>query len=157
MNEHEYTPEFYELVTADGKRYLSYHCFSCNCKHLIRSTANEIARIRASLRMVEKAWQQDEVLILHCGKKKIPKYEGDGILIVITPKTIIPKREADKIRKRIARIIEELPYVYYDNEEITSTEKMILDKVLKFENLEEKISKAKKELKKDLEKLKRID
>ena len=153
----DYYPEFFELVTGDGKRYLSYHCFTCNCKHLIRSTADEIKRIRASFRMVNKAWQEDEVLILHCDRKELPLIEHDGIQITISPKSKIPKSEGDMIRKRIKRIVEQMPFVYYDNEEITSTEKMILERIAKFENLEERIGKAKVQMKEDLNRLKRID
>lgn len=161
MNEKDecYTPEFYELVTADGKRYLSYHCFKCNKKHLIRTSQKEIARIRASFRIVtsRKGRMDDEMLILHCGKGKVPNIETDGIHIVITPNSIIPKRERDMIRKRIDRIVKFLPRIYYDNEEITTTEKMINQRIEKMNDQEQRIIKAREQMKKDLENLKRID
>ena len=150
----EYHPEFYELVTMYGKRYLSYHCFKCNKKHLIKTTAKEIARVRSAWRIVKK--HNSDILILHCGKGEIPEIRNDGISMVIVPQSIISKSERDSIRKRIKRIIERLPFVAYKDSEITSTEALLKERIEKMENWKERMENAKKQMESDLEYLKRV-
>lgn len=149
MDLSDYHPEFYEVVTEDGKRYLSYTCFNCNNFHLIRTTSKEISKIRASFRIVQK--HNDDQLILHCGKGKIPEFDGDGIQIVLTPKTTIPKTERDKLRKKLKRMIERIPAIYLSEHEIASTQTILTQRIEKIGEMEGKMKEAKEQMEKDLE------
>ncbi len=157
MDIEDYVPEFYELITEDGRRFLSYRCFKCNKNHLIRTTSKEISKIRASYRIVNKNKNQDDRLLLHCGKGETPDYDGDGIQIVLTPKSAITKPERDKLRKRIERIKQQIPQVYLSSSEIISAEKMITDKLKRYDQFAEQLIEAKEELNESLEKLKKVN
>lgn len=149
----DYTPDFYEVVTADGKRYLSYPCFKCNKNHLIRTTSKEISKIRASFRIVQK--HNDDQLILHCGKGKIPEFDGDGIQIALTPKTTIPKPERDKLRKKLIRMVEKVPHVLLSDHEIASTRTILEQRIDTLSNMEIKLKVAKKDMEEDLKLIKK--
>lgn len=154
MDIEDYVPEFYELNTADGRRFLSYRCFKCNNNHLIRTTSKEISKIRASFRIVKK--NRDDRLLLHCGKGEAPDYDGDGIQIVLMPKSAIPKPERDKLRKKINRIIAKMPQVYFSDSDLISTETLINQRLEYMENMEIKLADAKVKMEEDLKKLKKV-
>ena len=155
MNIHNYDPDFNELVTRDGKRYLSYNCFCCNKKHLIISSAKENARIRSAWRMVSKSYE--DKLVLYCAKGKKPDYDGDGILIAITPTNQISKQDRDKIRKQIQRILDRNPYVRYMEEEIKNAEQILQERIDKMKSYGVRIEETLADLRRGLKKIKEGD
>ena len=156
MDIHDYDPDFNELVTREGKRFLSYNCFTCNKKHLIVSSSKENGRIRSAWKMIDKS-NNDDVLILHCAKGKTPDYDGNGIIIVINPTNQITKQDRDKIRKRIQRILERNPYVRYMEEEIKNAEQVLLERIEKMKSYKERIDDSLIDLKSGLNEIRKVE
>lgn len=153
MNIVDYYPEFYEVVTEDGKRYLSYSCFTHNKFHLIRTTAKEISKIRSAFRLVHK--RTEDHLILSCVKGEIPKFDGDGFQIRITPTQSIPKPERDKLRKKLNRMVEKIPHVLLSDHEIASTRTILEQRIGTLSDMEIKLKVAKKDMEEDLKLIKK--
>ena len=149
----DYHPEFYEVVTEDGKRYLSYRCFTHNKFHLIRTIAKEISKIRSAFRLVNK--RTEDNLILHCGKGEIPNFDGDGFQIKITPTQSIPKPERDKLRKKLKLMVEKIPHVLLSDHEIASTRTILEQRIDKLAIMEIKLKQSKKEMEEDLKLIKK--
>lgn len=156
MNIHDYDPDFNELVTREGKRFLSYHCFTCNKKHLIISSAKENARIRSAWKMIKKS-NNDDVLILHCANGKPPKYEGNGIMIAISPTNQITKQDRDKIRKQIQRILVRNPYVRYMEDEIKNAEQVLQERIEKMKSYKDRIDDSLISLKSGLKEIRKVE
>jgi len=140
MNIRDYNPNFNELVTMEGKRYLQYHCFNCNKPHLIVSSAKENARLRSAWNMVKKS--PNDFLVLYCDKGKPPQYDGDGIMIAISPTNQITKQDRDMIRKRINRILDRNPFVRYMEDEIKKAEQVIQERIDKMKQYKVRIDES---------------